>query len=818
MKQETYKITGMSCAACSSAVERVTRKLPGVVRSDVNLTTAKLRIEYDEKQVAPEQIIAKIEKAGFGAEVFSEDAEKRKKEAEAQARDLSESRRRLFLSVIFAVPLLYLSMGHMVPFPLPLPGALDMELNPLAFALAQLVLTVPILIFGRNFYLHGFPALFRGNPNMDSLVAIGTMAAFLYSLVMTVLIPRDTHYVHQLYYESAAVVVTLIMLGKYMEKRSKGKTSEAIRKLMALAPDTAIRLKDGAEQEVRVEELAPGDIILIRSGARIPLDGVIVSGSGSVDESMLTGESLPVDKAADSEVIGGSLNYDGLFQVRVTRTGADTTLAKIVQLMEDAQGKKAPISKVADKVAGYFVPAVILIALAAAVIWLIAGKDFSFVLRIFVSVLVIACPCALGLATPTAIMVGTGLGAQNGILVKSGEALETAQQIDAVVLDKTGTITEGRPKVIAVLCGEEEQEGVGAAGNECGEQKREDAGTAGSERGEQKREDAGTAGSERGEQKQEGAAEPGNEAGVRAEKAEEGLRAKARRMALLSAAAGAEAGSEHPLARAILDEARAVGAEICGTAEFRNLAGYGVYAKLADGREVWLGKAELAEQHSGNAADWREQAEQLAAKGQTPMYVVVDGRTEGLISVADPIKATSAAAIDALKQDGLRVYMLTGDNRRTAEFIGAQAHVDEVTAEVLPQDKAGIIEELQKQGKRVMMVGDGINDAPALVQAEVGCAIGSGSDIAIDSADIVLMKSDLMDVHRAIRLSRLTIRNIRQNLFWAFFYNTIGIPVAAGLLFPSMGLLLNPMLGGFAMSLSSVCVVSNALRLRFQKL
>ena len=483
MKQETYKITGMSCAACSSAVERVTRKLPGVVRSDVNLTTAKLRIEYDEKQVAPEQIIAKIEKAGFGAEVFSEDAEKRKKEAEAQARDLSESRRRLFLSVIFAVPLLYLSMGHMVPFPLPLPGALDMELNPLAFALAQLVLTVPILIFGRNFYLHGFPALFRGNPNMDSLVAIGTMAAFLYSLVMTVLIPRDTHYVHQLYYESAAVVVTLIMLGKYMEKRSKGKTSEAIRKLMALAPDTAIRLKDGAEQEVRVEELAPGDIILIRSGARIPLDGVIVSGSGSVDESMLTGESLPVDKAADSEVIGGSLNYDGLFQVRVTRTGADTTLAKIVQLMEDAQGKKAPISKVADKVAGYFVPAVILIALAAAVIWLIAGKDFSFVLRIFVSVLVIACPCALGLATPTAIMVGTGLGAQNGILVKSGEALETAQQIDAVVLDKTGTITEGRPKVIAVLCGEEEREDAGTAGSECGEQKQEEAAGDGNEAG-----------------------------------------------------------------------------------------------------------------------------------------------------------------------------------------------------------------------------------------------------------------------------------------------------------------------------------------------
>ncbi|MDE7298901.1 MAG: heavy metal translocating P-type ATPase, partial [Lachnospiraceae bacterium] len=765
MKQETYKITGMSCAACSSAVERVTRKLPGVVRSDVNLTTAKMRIEYDENQVAPEQIISKIEKAGFGAELFVEDAEKRKKEAQAQAKDLSDSQRRLILAIIFAVPLLYLSMGHMVPFPLPLPKALDMEASPMAFALAQLVLTVPILIFGRNFYIHGFPALFRGNPNMDSLVAIGTMAAFLYSLVMTVLIPRDAHHVHQLYYESAAVVVTLIMLGKYMEKRSKGKTSEAIRKLMALAPDTAVRLVDGREQEVRVEELVPGDIILIRSGARIPLDGVIVSGSGSVDESMLTGESLPVDKEEGSEVIGGSLNYDGLFQVRVTRTGADTTLAKIVQLMEDAQGKKAPISKIADKVAGYFVPTVILIAFVAAVIWLLAGRDFSFALRIFVSVLVIACPCALGLATPTAIMVGTGLGAQNGVLVKSGEALETAQQVDTIVLDKTGTITEGRPKVIAVLCEEPEQEN--------GDTIQTDA-------------------------------EP-----ERADKA--AVQADAGRRELLCAAAGAEAGSEHPLARAILAEAKATGAEACETAEFRNLAGYGVYAKLADGREVWLGKAELAEQHSDNAAAWRERAEELAGKGQTPMYVVINGRTRGLISVADPIKATSAAAVDALKQEGLRVYMLTGDNQRTAEYIGAQAHVDEVTAEVLPQDKAGIIEELQKQGKRVMMVGDGINDAPALVQAEVGCAIGSGSDIAIDSADIVLMKSDLMDVHRAIRLTHLTIRNIRQNLFWAFFSNTIGITVAAGLLFPFRGLLLNPMLGGFAMSLSSVCVVSNAL-------
>lgn len=746
MKNEVYKITGMSCAACSSAVERVTRKLDGVSRSDVNLTTGKMTIEYDEGKITPEIFISKIEKAGFGAELFVDDAEKKRKEAQAQAEDMKSSRRRLILAIVFAVPLLYLSMGHMMPFPLPVPEFLSMHAHPLRFAAAQLVLTVPVLMFGRNFYIHGFPALFRGNPNMDSLVAIGTMAAFLYSLVMTLLIPKDASHVHQLYYESAAVVVTLVMLGKYMEKRSKGKTSEAIRKLMELTPDTAIRLADGTEEEVPVDELRQGDLIVIRSGARIPLDGIVVSGSGSVDESMLTGESLPVDKEAGSEVIGGSLNYDGLLQVEVTRTGKDTTLSKIVQLMEDAQGKKAPISKIADKVAGYFVPAVMMIALVAAVIWLIAGKDFSFALRIFVSVLVIACPCALGLATPTAIMVGTGLGAGNGILVKSGEALETAQKVDTVVLDKTGTITEGKPKVIAILSGGMEQK------------------------------------------------------------------------ELIRLAASAEAGSEHPLAKAILKEAETLQIEPYPVQEFRNLAGYGVWARLEDGREIYLGKEGLAREHSTNADDWREQAENLAAKGQTPMYVVAEGSTAGIISVADPIKATSTAAVDALKKDGIRVYMLTGDNRRTAEYIGEQAHVDEVVAEVLPQDKAGMIEQLQKQGRKVMMVGDGINDAPALVQAEIGCAIGSGSDIAIDSADIVLMKSDLMDVHRAIRLSHLTIRNIRQNLFWAFFYNSIGIPVAAGLLYPFTELLLSPMIGGFAMSLSSVCVVGNALRLRFKKL
>lgn len=780
MKQEVYKISGMSCAACSSAVERVTRKIAGVARSDVNLTTAKMQIEYDETVVTPELIIAKIAKAGFGAEIYVDDKEKRKREEAKEEKEWKAAKKRVILAICFAVPLLYLSMGHMMPIPLPLPAFLDMEQHPMVFALAQLILTVPVLIFGRNFYIHGFPALFKGNPNMDSLVAIGTMAAFLYSFVMTVLIPKDAHHVHQLYYESAAVVVTLVMLGKYMEKRSKGKTSEAIKKLMALAPDTAILLKDGKEEEVMVESLVPGNVIVLRAGSRVPLDGIVISGNGSVDESMLTGESLPVEKSEGSEVIGGSLNYDGLLTVRVTRTGSDTTLAKIVQLMEDAQGKKAPISKLADKVAGIFVPTVMGIAFIAAIIWLIAGKDFSFALRIFVSVLVIACPCALGLATPTAIMVGTGLGAQNGILVKSGEALEMAQKVDAVVLDKTGTITQGKPEVAAICT----KEGMWQAKGDLGTQSSASLSDAQKE--------------------------------------------------LLRLAAAAEAGSEHPLAHAIVSMAESVkgaeekqpglaalenGRSMTSTVEeFRSLTGYGVYVRTEDGKEIYLGKGELAEQHSANAKDWHTKAQEMAEKGQTPMYVVENKDTVGLIGVADTIKETSAKAVDALKKNGVRVYMLTGDNKRTAQYIGAQAHVDEIIAEVLPQDKAKMIEELQKQGKRVMMVGDGINDAPALVQAEVGCAIGNGSDIAIDSADIVLMKSDLMDVHRAIRLSHLTIRNIRQNLFWAFFYNTIGIPVAAGLLYPFTKLLLSPMLGGFAMSLSSVCVVSNALRLKWKKL
>lgn len=749
MKEEIYKIDGMSCAACSSAVERVTRRLPGVVKSDVNLTTGRMDIVYDEAQVLPETIMAKVQKAGFGISLATESKKERKEEEKEKEESLKEAKHRLTWAIVFAVPLLYLAMGHMLPFKLPLPNIIEMELHPLRFAGLQLVLTLPVLYFGRNFYIKGFHTLVRGNPNMDSLVAIGTSAAFLYSFVMTLMIPSDPQKVHSLYYESAAVVVTLVMLGKYLEKRSKGKTSEAIKKLMELAPDTAILLINGEEREVPSETLQVGNLIRVKAGMKVPVDGVVVSGSSSVDESMLTGESIPVEKIEGSEVIGGSLNFEGMLQVEVTRTGNETTLSKIVKLMEEAQGKKAPISKVADQVAGYFVPTVMGIAFLAALIWLLTGHGIAFAINIFVSVLVIACPCALGLATPTAIMVGTGLAASHGILIKSGEALELTHKVDAVILDKTGTITEGRPQVMEVISQTYEQ------------------------------------------------------------------------TELIRIAAAAEAGSEHPLALAIVKEAqdRKV-LEQNLVKEFKNLSGMGAYAILTTGEEVWVGNRKLLddlkiplEQHF-----LAQEAQKLAAKGQTPMFVVIEKKLEGIISVADAMKKSSQQAVDSLKQLGLKVYMLTGDNRLTAEYIGQQAHVDEVIAEVLPEEKAAAVEALQKQGKKVLMVGDGINDAPALVQADIGMAIGNGSDIAIDSADIVLMRSDLMDVYKAVHLSRLTIRNIKQNLFWAFFYNSIGIPVAAGLLYPINGTLLSPMIGGFAMSLSSVFVVGNALRLRKAKL
>lgn len=746
MVTEKYIITGMTCAACSSAVERVTKKLEGVVENNVNLTTGILTITYDETKISKEDVIAKVERAGFGAELYVEKSKEEKvEEEETLEQEIHKTKRRLIANVALAIPLLYISMGHMVPFPLPLPEVLDMHHNPLHFALAQLILTVIILYNGRKFYLVGFKSLFRGHPNMDSLVAIGTGSAFLYSLVMTVSIPNHADAVHNLYYESAAIVVTLVMVGKYMEGRSKGKTSEAIRKLMELAPDTAIVIREGEQREVPVESVALGELILIKPGSRIPLDGIVVAGSTSVDESMLTGESIPVEKGIDDEVIGGSVNYQGAITVKVTHIGADTTLAKIVKMMEDAQGKKAPISKLADTVAGYFVPAVMVIAGVASIIWLLLGHDIAFVLTIFVSVLVIACPCALGLATPTAIMVGTGLGANHGILIKSGEALEISHKVDAVVLDKTGTITEGKPTVTK-LCSHSESE-------------------------------------ER----------------------------------LLQIAASCEQVSEHPLGAAIVNCAKERGIALEKVTEFQSITGQGIEAVLS-GKTYYIGNQKLCEEQNIDFSAYEEEAFQIANKGQTPMFVAADKAVIGIVSVADIVKETSKEAIRKIKELGIEVHMLTGDNRLTADYIGKTVGVDHVFAEVLPNDKASAVEVLQKEGKCVMMVGDGINDAPALVQADVGAAIGSGSDIALDSSDIVLMKSDLQDVYKAIRLSKATIRNIKQNLFWAFFYNACGLPLAAGALYAINGILLNPIFAGLAMSLSSVCVVGNALRLRMTKL
>lgn len=741
MKHEIYLIEGMSCAACSSAVERVTRKIPGVERSDVNLTTSKMDIEYDEAQVTPELIIAKVTKAGFGAKLYVENSEKKpkaEKEVDKDDKDLSDRLHNLIGAAIITVFLLYVSMGHMVG--LPLPRFCDPAYYPVNFALTQLILTVPVLYFGRGFFVRGLNALVHLNPNMDSLVAIGSGCSFIYSVVMTYLISYDAAHVHDLYFESSATVLTLIMLGKYFEARSKKKTKSSIKALMELSPETALLVKDSSITEVPCEELRVGDIVMIKPGAKIPADSVVISGAASVDESMLTGESMPVDKAVGDSLTGGSINVSGAVNARVTRIGEDSTLAGIIRIVEEAQGKKAPISRLADKVAGVFVPTVIGIALIAAVVWAIAGKDIAFILRIFTSVLVIACPCALGLATPTAIMVGTGLGASHGILIRSGESLETAHSVTAVVLDKTGTVTEGKPIVTDIISDNESE--------------------------------------------------------------------------LLKIAASVESQSEHPAAKAIMSKAE--GIELYEVSEFKSIAGIGVSCILKDGRSVSAGSGKILSDKDN--ADFAQSTASLSAKGCTLIYVTVDNKCIGLIGIADKIKDDSIQAVEHMKEAGLTVCLLTGDNKAAARHVAEVIGADRVYAEVMPEDKANIVKQLQDEGFKVMMVGDGVNDAPALVQADVGAAIGAGSDVAIESGDIVLMRSSLEDVYRAIRLSRLTIRTIKQNLFWAFFYNTIGIPIAAGVLYPAFSVLLSPMIGGFAMSLSSVFVVSNALRLRTKKL
>lgn len=746
MITEKYTITGMTCAACSSAVERVTRKMKGVEESNVNLTTGLLTITYDESQQTPADIIAKIDRAGFGATLYIEKNKEETIEAqENMETEVKKTKHRLIGNIILTLPLLYICLGHMIPISMPLPKFMDMHEHPMVFAIVQLILTVLVLMNGRKFYIVGLKSLIKGHPNMDSLVAIGTGSAFIYSVIMTILIPSNHMNAHNLYYESAATVVTLVMLGKYLEGRSKNKTSDAIRKLMELAPDTAIVIRKGEQIEIPVEEVVRGEKTLIKPGSRIPLDGIVLEGLTSVDESMLTGESVPVEKTIGDEVIGGSVNYQGALVVKVTHTGLDTTLAKIVKMMEDAQGKKAPISKLADTVAGYFVPTVMAIATLAAIIWTVLGQDITFVLTIFVSVLVIACPCALGLATPTAIMVGTGLGANHGILIKSGEALEISHKVDAVVLDKTGTITQGKPAIMEIISHSISKE------------------------------------------------------------------------KLLQIAASCEQVSEHPLGQAIVSGAKERNLELIKIKEFQSITGQGIEAVL-NGKTYYIGNKKLCVEQKIDFLEYETEAMEIAEKGQTPMFVGTEGKVIGIVSVADTLKETSADAIQKIKSMGIKVYMLTGDNHLTANYIGRTVGVDYVISEVLPDNKASVVESLQKEGKCVMMVGDGINDAPALVQADVGVAIGSGSDIALDSSDIVLMKSDLMDVYKAIKLSKATIRNIKQNLFWAFFYNACGIPMAAGVLYFVNGMLLSPIIGSLAMSFSSVCVVSNALRLRRTKL
>ena len=737
-----YSISGMSCAACSASVERAVRRISGVDAASVNLSTEKLFVRSTND--LSDEIFAAVQKVGFGIAPVVSAKKQSAIDAERRRLDIKKRRSNLILAAVFAIPLFYISMGHMVGLPVP-----AFITEPRAFAVTQMILLLPVLFAGRAFYVRGIKAIFGLHPNMDSLIAVGTIASIAYSVYSTVLIFKGQHHMmHEgLYFESAGVIITLVMLGKYLEQRAKSRTGDAIAKLIGLAPDTAcVVAKDGSEKQVDVDELVVGEIIRVRPGERIPVDGEIIDGTTSVDESMLSGESIPVDKQPGDEVIGGSVNENGVLYVQVTRTGDDSTLSRIIRFVEDAQGRKAPISKTADKVAGVFVPVVMGIALLAAVIWAIAGQPFSFVLRVFTSVLVIACPCALGLATPTAIMVGTGLGAKHGILIRSGEILEITHSVDTVVLDKTGTVTEGTPAVTEVLP-------------------------------------------------------------HRCEASD-----------LLSAAAAVEAVSAHPLATAITAYAQEHG--YGGTARpesFENLSGRGLKAVLG-GETVLAGNRRLLEEHGVDVSSLASDAERLSAQGQTPMYFARGGTLLGLISVADPVKETSAAAIQKMRGQGIRTVLLTGDNRAAAEHIGSLVGVDEVIAEVLPEEKAGVVERLQSQGRKVMMVGDGINDAPALTAATVGCAIGSGSDIAIESADIVLMRSDLQDVPRAIRLSRLTLRDIKQNLFWAFCYNTIGIPIAAGLLFAFGGPLLSPMFAGAAMSLSSVCVVGNALRLGRAKL
>ncbi|MGT2666466.1 heavy metal translocating P-type ATPase [Streptococcus rifensis] len=746
MTEKTFTLTGMTCAACAATIEMVVGELPGVREATVNLATERLVAKTEDPDFDWGQVIAEVAAAGYGA---SEKTERGKsayqaEKAERQAR-YQKKKQETFLALALTIPLLYLSMGTMVG--LPVPNSLSPDLVPLNFALAQLVLTLPVMWLGRGFYQRGFKNLFKGHPNMDSLIAVGTGAAFVYGLYAIYGISQgEHHFAHHLYLESVAVIISLIMVGKLLEARAKGQTSQAIEHLMNLAPRKATVIRYDQVVEIDTEDIRVGDIVRVKPGESIPVDGEIIAGQTSIDEAMITGESMPVSKAVGDTVISATINQNGSIDYQATRVGEDTTLAQIIQLVEQAQGSKAPIAAMADRISLYFVPIVIGLALLAALSWLIfGGKDIDFALQIFVSVLVIACPCALGLATPTAIMVGTGKGAEQGILVKSGQALESAHLVDTVVLDKTGTITEGRPRVTSL-----------------------------------------------------------HPQGSWTEQE------------LLRLAASSEVGSEHPLAKALLDAAKEAELDLLPVTDFQAISGKGLTARYKN-HQLALGNAKLMAQQGVDISSLASTDALLAQSGQTPLYLSSDDQLAGLIAVADQVKSTSKAAIQQLKTMGLTVVMLTGDHAGTARAIAAEVGVTEVISQVLPADKVQAVERLQASGQRVAMVGDGINDAPALVQADVGIAIGSGTDVAIESADIVLMHGNLEDVPAALKLSRATIRNIKQNLFWAFAYNILGIPVAMGLLYLYGGPLLDPMLAGLAMSLSSVSVVTNALRLRYLK-
>ncbi len=769
MRQEKFDITGMTCSACSARVEKATRKLAGMGDVTVNLLTNSMKVTYDENQLSMEDIVQAVEKAGYGASAAQMSAgrgEEKGRQAGAKKNlaqeEIKKMKMRLIFSIALLVPLMYLSMGHMMQmdFGMPVPHVMESvfygDENAVVLVFAQFLLLLPILYANQKYFTVGFKSLFHGGPNMDTLIAIGAAAATVYGCFALFRIGYglghgDMHLVHQysmdIYFESAGTILTLITVGKFLETRSKGKTSEAIEKLMDLSPQTAIVERKGQEMAIPVEQVRVGDIVLIKPGASIPVDGVIVDGTSSVDESVITGESIPVEKRAGDKAVSATVNKSGFFKMEASKVGEDTTINQIIRLVDEASSSKAPIAKLADKIAGVFVPTVIGIAALAAIVWMVAGATFEFALSTGIAVLVISCPCALGLATPVAIMVGTGKGAENGILIKSGEALEIAHRVDTVVLDKTGTITEGKPKVTDVLA-------YGASETQ-----------------------------------------------------------------LLQIAASLEKPSEHPLAEAILRHAQEQGVFPKEVADFEAKHGQGISARI-EGKLFFAGNERLLESQgiSRNSGEpIGESLDRLSDQGKTPLIFTDEKSVLGIIAVSDVEKATSRKAIALFRQMKIKVVMLTGDNKRVAAAIQKRLEVPEVIAQVLPEDKEQHIKALQDQGHTVAMIGDGINDAPALARADVGIAIGAGTEVAIESADAVLIKNDLLDAVTAIKLSKAVIRNIRQNLFWAFFYNCIGIPLAAGAFYVALGWQLNPMFAAAAMSLSSICVVSNALRLKFFK-